>query len=413
MTQRRPKGTGTIERCRGKFRPRLTLEEEGRISLGVVTTKAEAEAVLEATRADLQRARSRVSGGATLSDYGKVFLRRREDAAYRGIKADKNRWKVHVEQSVLASLPVAAITPMDIRDWVERLARRPAKPGKGHKHKQGDKLSRSTLQNALNLLRVALEAAVEDRILESNPARGVRLPMRQSDLHRAAEGDPWTWLAMMEIEALLAVVPCPERWVVQFAIYTGLRQGEQWNLELPDVRLDSPHPHLVVRYGGPNHLPPKNGRVRTVPLLERARHALQRWQAETRGMPNQHKLAFPSAGYSGARGEGRRGGGHRRPVGPPPHWEDWLLLSGVEGQTGIPISWHSLRHSCASMLITGSLGRAWSLEEIKEMLGHQKISTTERYAHLAKTALVRAAEATDAAAELLGGTVVEMKAREV
>ena len=407
MSKRRPKGTGTIERCRGKFRARLTLEEEGRISLGVVDSAAEAAAILEATRADLERARGRVSGGATLSEYGVTFLARREAAAYRGLKADKNRWKVHVAQSGLASLPVAAITPMDVRDWIERLARRPAKPGHGHKSKQGGKLSRSTLQNALNLLRVALESAVEDRILETNPARGVRLPMRTSDLHRASEGDPWTWLSMLEIDALLAVVPCPERWVVQFALYTGLRQGEQWNLELRDVHLDSPHPHIVVRYGGPNHLPPKNGRIRTVPLLERARHALKRWQEETAGLPNKARLAFPSAGYSGVRGEGRRGGGNRRPIGPPPHWEDWLAMSGVEGQTGIAVSWHSLRHSAASMLITGSLGRAWSLEEIKELLGHKKISTTERYAHLAKTALVRAAEATDQAAGR-GGKVIEI-----
>ena len=39
----------------------------------------------------------------------------------------------------------------------------------------------------------------------------------------------------------------------------------------------------------------------------------------------------------------------------------------------------------------------WSLEEVKELLGHQSIAMTQRYAHFAHDLLARAARETDAA----------------
>ncbi|MEO6575667.1 MAG: site-specific integrase, partial [Polyangiaceae bacterium] len=56
--------------------------------------------------------------------------------------------------------------------------------------------------------------------------------------------------------------------------------------------------------------------------------------------------------------------------------------------------WHDLRHTCASALVSGMWGRAWRLEEICALLGHSSITVTQRYAHLAGTALVVAAEET-------------------
>jgi integrase len=61
----------------------------------------------------------------------------------------------------------------------------------------------------------------------------------------------------------------------------------------------------------------------------------------------------------------------------------------------MPVRWHDLRHTCGASLISGWWGRAWRLEEIKELLGHKDISVTQRYAHLAKGALLTAADETD------------------
>src|SRR5207244_11009547 len=57
------------------------------------------------------------------------------------------------------------------------------------------------------------------------------------------------------------------------------------------------------------------------------------------------------------------------------------------------IRWHDLRHTCASMLVSGAWGPAWRLEDVKEILGHSTITITQRYAHLAESR-VRALAAT-------------------
>jgi len=52
---------------------------------------------------------------------------------------------------------------------------------------------------------------------------------------------------------------------------------------------------------------------------------------------------------------------------------------------------HDLRHSFASFLINS--GR--SLYEVQKLLGHHSIQVTERYSHLAHSALLDAANAVD------------------
>jgi len=54
--------------------------------------------------------------------------------------------------------------------------------------------------------------------------------------------------------------------MMAFALGTGLRAGEQFNLELVDMRVDGDHPSVIVRYGSKGK-PPKNGKIRHVPLF--------------------------------------------------------------------------------------------------------------------------------------------------
>ena len=45
------------------------------------------------------------------------------------------------------------------------------------------------------------------------------------------------------------------------------------------------------------------------------------------------------------------------------------------------VRWHDLRHTCATLLLTGAMGgRPWAYEEVKETLGHSSVKFTERYA---------------------------------
>jgi hypothetical protein len=137
----------------------------------------------------------------------------------------------------------------------------------------------------------------------------------------------------------------------------------------------------VVRYGAPGK-PTKSGKVRRVPLLPLAVSALARLE---RGAPD--AFVFPAP----------RGGA--RPLGRIVAHEAWL--SWIDG-AGIArrVRWHDLRHTAATLLLQGAFGgRRWSLEEVKEMLGHSSVRVTERYAKATGELAARAA------AEVRGLTV--------
>nr|AMP48210.1 phage integrase family [uncultured bacterium]AMP48404.1 phage integrase family [uncultured bacterium] len=328
--------------------------------------------------------------GVTLDEYAEGFLRRREET-HRSWRDDRNRWNAHVKGTDFATMPMRAIQPRHVRTWLDGLLRTRALPGRGQGSTRLRLLSRQSIINAVNLVRVALEDAVERGALDSNPARGVRVPLRPQD---RVTRETWTYLPPAEQSSLLEVVPPPERWLVEFAIGTGLRAGEQWCLERGDVHADSPHPHVVVRFGSPG-LPPKNGRVRAVPLFGRA---LQAWREWDSAHPPTRRLAFPSL----------RG---KRRDREPRHWHEWLAAAHVRGATGAGVCWHSLRHTAASNLVSGVLGRSWSLEEVCALLGHSSIQVTERYAHLMPAALTRAAVETQAAIDRPSAEVRQMSRR--
>jgi integrase len=58
------------------------------------------------------------------------------------------------------------------------------------------------------------------------------------------------------------------------------------------------------------------------------------------------------------------------------------------------VRFHDLRHTCASHLVSGSWGRAWTLEEVAKHLGHSSSAVTRRYAHLCPEGLARAVRET-------------------
>jgi len=68
-------------------------------------------------------------------------------------------------------------------------------------------------------------------------------------------------------------------------------------------------------------------------------------------------------------------------------WErDWFVMRATVGLEDVRL--HDLRHSYASLLVSEGL----SLEIIGKLLGHSKIQTTQRYAHLADAPLRAATE---------------------
>jgi len=170
--------------------------------------------------------------------------------------------------------------------------------------------ARRAIQNTLNLLRGAIEAAVQRDIISANPAAGIKIPRRV-----APTREPWTFLTLEEQQAVARCRDIPEahRVMIAFAIGTGLRLGEMMNLELADLHVDGPHPEVVVRFGSRGK-GTKNAKIRRVPLFSVGLEAARRWLELLPGYAaaNPHMTSATPAPPRSSRGCGAGAGRSKR-----------------------------------------------------------------------------------------------------
>jgi len=355
--RRRP-GTGTVEprvQRDGSIRFMPRLPDKRRTPLGTFPTRAEAEKILDAAVYEL--ATGKLTTSKTLDAYAAQVFDRRELEGYRSADTERARWKYIAGNPKLerprwscADWPVDAIKRRDVVAWTRDLATL----GLGH----------STRVNALTTLRMVFEAALDDEIIETNPAREVRLKS-----HGAAE-DTMRPLTLDELSRLFWTADLEGKHLIAIAVGTGMRTSELAALRHVDVYRDDAEPHLMIRHGSPGK-PRKNGKVHRVPLFGFALEAMRSWEPPA----NERGLFFATSAASAWK---KKVGCVRRKgeIVPRKRWVKWLAAAGIDRR----VRWHDLRHTCATLLLTGALGRAWSLEEICDLLGHSSIAVTERYA---------------------------------
>lgn len=381
---------GTVTRLSdGRYWARAPKTADGRrVSLGIFATEelAHQEIAIHGTIV------FRASGVPTFAKYGADVLDIREkDDGVRGISQERNRFKVHLATASFANAPLDKITPADVLEWIRKLQRTDAKDRRAKR-----KLARSTVKACFTLASAIFQEAVGTHIT-GNPCIGLRVKRDAS----APKTEPWTFLTLEEQKAVLAcqAIPEPARLLMAFAWGTGLRQGEQWNLELRDVHADAKDPHVIVRFGSKGKLP-KNGKIRRVELFGDALRATKVW-LEMLAMVTPVQESKPALLWPTVTG-------CRRGLGAPVRTErlrdedgqltgkfrkhnllkEWLLLAGITRN----VRWHDLRHTCASSLVSGFWGQPWTLIEVMDHMGHSDISVTQRYAHLGDTSAKRAAK---------------------
>lgn len=352
---RRPKGSGTIERTReGKWRARFPFKPNERedIDGSPFNTRKDAESALDALLEALNEAGA-TRGGITLRKLGERALAQRDRDGYRSVDAEYDVWNLRVEKWDRASMPASSTTRGDVKAWLASM--RNAKTRKP--------LATQTRRNALNLLRAVYAYGVDHEIVAENPCDGIKV----KDHGRTNEGS--TYLTAQEVEALIAVATDPG---VALKIGTGMRSGELRSLRWEDVHDD----HITVRYGAPD-MPPKNGRIREIPILPLAATAI----AELRrafGDEDPAGIVLPTV--TGC----HRKKGH---VFDRVEWKSWLEAAKLTRR----VRPHDLRHTCATLLLSGAWGEPWSYEAVKEMLGHSSVKVTERYARATGTLAQKAA----------------------
>ncbi len=384
---RRAPGTGGVSKTTtGRYIARLP----DKTSLGVFDSHEEANAILDAAVLELAEQNVPLVGGVTFRSWFDTFLNELEKTrTYHAMPTARSIARVWLPQAPFVDFPLRGVTARHIEQWVERLVRMPV-----------EQMSESYIDQILGLVRKAFKAAIKAGLTDTNPV----LNRSSMDLPRrpAPTDTPWTYLAPEEQQRLIhAPTQLAHQCMVEAPMVVGFRSGEQFLLHDLDVHLDVDAPYITVRFGAVDHgvwRAPKGRRIRDVYLLPCAVELFRRWFAirddwcpphlNTRGLAKYgHKLVFP----------GKLGGRLSSDTfssppknGVPSPWQRWL----AKAEIGREVRWHDLRHTHAAALISGWFGRRWSLEEIREVLGHKHLEETERYAHLAPDALKQAAAET-------------------
>jgi site-specific recombinase XerD len=213
-------------------------------------------------------------------------------------------------------------------------------------------LSAQTVLHYMKFLRHILNKAVRDGNVEKNPFARVKLP-------KVATGKT-RFLTQAEEAALVKKLQAPYGAWMRFAVLTGLRLSEQFNLKWADVDLER---------GLLTLLNTKAGHVQYVHLNEEAKAILRgfnSWQRSTWVFPSEN----PATGLDQRNFYMR------------------IFVPAVQALNLEDVTWHTLRHTFASRLAMSGQGEG----TIAALLRHSTTGLVRRYAHLSPTHLKAAVE---------------------
>jgi integrase/recombinase XerC len=226
-------------------------------------------------------------------------------------------------------------------------------------HKRGN--TRSSVARKLAAIRTFGRYLRREGILEGDPAALVGTPKREQRLPaHLAEGEMATLLDMPDVSQPLGR---RDRAILELFYASGLRLSELVGLDLEDVNLNG----RMVRVLG------KGGKERIVPFNKSAESAIRAWlkdlhawgQTPVAGLRTRRRGQPLFLNYQGGRLSTRS--------------VDRLVRKYVAAcSSRFGISPHALRHSFATHL----LERGADLRAIQELLGHARLSTTQRYTHV-------------------------------
>jgi integrase/recombinase XerC len=219
-----------------------------------------------------------------------------------------------------------------------------------------DKCSRATMSRKLAAIRSFFKFLVTRNIVAENPATRVRL-------HPVQRVEPDV-LTVDEVEAIISnintydnSVACRDAAIIEVMYGGGLRVSEVSGLNKNDVDLSN----------GTAKVLGKGGKERIVPLGSKAVESIEVYlpvmKQVARGLPMDNEALFVN--QCGRRISTRS-------------IQCMVKERGVSAGVISPLHPHRLRHSCATHMLEGGA----DLRVIQEILGHERISTTQHYTHV-------------------------------
>jgi len=273
------------------------------------------------------------------TDYAATFMERYGNgkASLREGTSRIARLKAYFGTRKLSSITVA-----DIENYrITRL-------GEPDKRDKKSKISRSTVDREITILRSMLSKAVKWGLLAKNPANAVE--------DYKADKKRTRFLTIEEIRGLKRATKRTHsailRPAVILALETGMRKGELLGLRWQDINFEAGQ--ILIRET-------KSGEDRRVPMSRRARWVLAKLAARD----PLHEWVFQTEGRDGGP---KRAGDIKTP------WARALTLAQVED-----LHFHDLRHTFASHFAM----KGGNLYALAKILGHASPKMTlDTYAHL-------------------------------
>lgn len=299
-----------------------------------VRNRAEAVKVIMVEVADAKRGKYHFhKKNISFSDFTELFYEKYSKPNKRSHKSTDAVYLKHMKE-FFGDTRITKITPLMIEDYkINRL-----KTGKGRN--KNEKVSNRTINAELSGLRKMFNKAIDWYYAVENPVNKVDFLKEKKSLRERI-------LSLIEEARLLAASPEWLRPILIVAIYTGIRKWKVLTLKWEHVDFELKE-ILVVD--------PKDDEDRKIPM----NHIVYSTLAELRLKSKQNIYVFTNP---------RTGTHYVEPKG---------ALTRACEEAGIEdLHFHDLRHTFASRLVANGN----DLNTVKELMGHSKLTTTQRYLH--------------------------------
>jgi integrase len=328
---------------------------EGRQHKESAATFAEARAIKLTRDAETRSLRH----GPTLHDYVLSWVDRyagsSRDAVRHRTREEYHRLLVTFSLAYFATdLRLCDLDRRKLQGFVSWLTDRPGRTG--------TRLSDRSIHNAVTPLRMSLQAAAAEGLINKELTKALVLPKRRGG--RRWEFTERRFLTPPALERLLEEIPPAHKPLFVLLAATGLRISEAIALRWCDLDLDTLHPHLRVRRAivdGTVGAPKSCHGARAVPLsneLAKRLNTLRPAGADPEDLVFQNTQGQPIK---------------------PDNLRNRVLKPAAKraGLNGIGL--HTLRHTCASILIDENSNPL----RLSRWMGHHSAAYTyEAYGHL-------------------------------
>lgn len=255
-----------------------------------------------------------------------------------------------------------------------------------YNRKKADGYNPKTIRHIYILLNIALNKAVQLKMINENVNLLVTLPKKEEFNAQV--------LSIDEVKKILTYArEDPLYPIIVLTLYTGLRKGEVMGLKWENIDFEKKELHVkgslcrvVIERNlegksiyGYKILEPKTTKSkRTIPLLPHAIEALEIQRKRQEQDKENYALIYQDEGFVFTRKDGR----YLEQRGFMDNYHSFMKSYGVTD-----VRFHDLRHTFASLLLEAGE----SPKIIQELLGHSTITTTmDIYAHTTNAGKVKA-----------------------